>query len=105
VFSDKWNEVADCLSRIASISQMVRWAALWLLFVLRNAFRSATAGPPRPPRDRAVCRAQEKEIPKEEGATLWDCEELALRYVLEDGKLNLCVLLCVPATVSCPRAP
>ncbi len=33
--------------------------------------------------------AQEKELPKEKDATLWDCEELALRYVLEDGKLNL----------------
>ncbi len=34
---------------------------------------------------------QEKELPKEKDATLWDCEELALRYVLEDGKLNLYV--------------
>lgn len=25
------------------------------------------------------------------GATLWETEELALRYVLEDGKLNLCL--------------
>ena len=31
---------------------------------------------------------------KKEGApdsTLWEGEELALRYLLEDGKLNLCV--------------
>lgn len=35
----------------------------------------------------------EKEIPKEDDATLWECEELALRYVLEDGKLNLCLRL------------
>jgi hypothetical protein len=34
---------------------------------------------------------QEKELPKEKDATLWDCEELALRYILEDGKLNLYV--------------
>ena len=34
---------------------------------------------------------QEMSLPKSEGASLWDCEELALRYVIEDGKLNLCV--------------
>mmetsp|Transcript_27220 Transcript_27220/g.40647 ORF Transcript_27220/g.40647 Transcript_27220/m.40647 type:complete len:304 (+) Transcript_27220:136-1047(+) len=34
----------------------------------------------------------EAKLPKErEDATLWECEELALRYVLEDGKLNLCL--------------
>jgi hypothetical protein len=32
----------------------------------------------------------EKKLPKEkEGATLWECEEIALRYLLEDGKLNV----------------
>lgn len=35
----------------------------------------------------------EKTLPKEAEASLWDCEELALRYVLEDGKLNLCLRL------------
>jgi len=57
ILSEEWNDVADCLARIADISQM------------------------------------EKELPKEKDATLWDCEELALRYVLEDGKLNLCLRL------------
>jgi len=34
----------------------------------------------------------EKKLPREnEDATLWETEELALRYVLEDGKLNLCL--------------
>eukprot|EP00638_Chattonella_subsalsa_P001083 CAMPEP_0117753926 /NCGR_PEP_ID=MMETSP0947-20121206/12530_1 /TAXON_ID=44440 /ORGANISM="Chattonella subsalsa, Strain CCMP2191" /LENGTH=291 /DNA_ID=CAMNT_0005572929 /DNA_START=239 /DNA_END=1114 /DNA_ORIENTATION=- len=34
----------------------------------------------------------EAKLPKDrEDATLWECEELALRYVLEDGKLNLCL--------------
>ena len=34
----------------------------------------------------------EKSLPKDnEDATLWECEELALRYLLEDGKLNLCL--------------
>ena len=28
---------------------------------------------------------------KKDGSTLWECEELALRYLLEDGKLNLCL--------------
>lgn len=27
--------------------------------------------------------------------TLWECDELALRYILEDGKLNLCLRLLV----------
>lgn len=35
----------------------------------------------------------ERDLPKKEDATLWECEELALRYVLEDGKLNLCLRL------------
>jgi hypothetical protein len=34
----------------------------------------------------------EADLPKESKAsTLWECEELALRNVLEDGKLNLCL--------------
>jgi hypothetical protein len=34
----------------------------------------------------------EQKLPKEnDNATLWECEELALRYILEDGKLNLCL--------------
>jgi hypothetical protein len=34
----------------------------------------------------------EQKIPKDnEDATLLECEELALRYILEDGKLNLCL--------------
>eukprot|EP00640_Fibrocapsa_japonica_P003611 CAMPEP_0113935416 /NCGR_PEP_ID=MMETSP1339-20121228/2567_1 /TAXON_ID=94617 /ORGANISM="Fibrocapsa japonica" /LENGTH=304 /DNA_ID=CAMNT_0000937563 /DNA_START=183 /DNA_END=1097 /DNA_ORIENTATION=+ /assembly_acc=CAM_ASM_000762 len=34
----------------------------------------------------------ESKLPKDsENATLWECEELALRYLLEDGKLNLCL--------------
>ena len=28
---------------------------------------------------------------KKDDATLWECEEVALRYILEDGKLNLYV--------------
>lgn len=36
-------------------------------------------------------RSQEQRLPKAKAdATLWECEELALRYLLEDGKLNLC---------------
>lgn len=36
----------------------------------------------------------ERKLPKDkEEATLWECEELALRYLLEDGKLNLCLRL------------
>ncbi|RHY37642.1 hypothetical protein DYB25_007491 [Aphanomyces astaci] len=34
-------------------------------------------------------------MPKQDNATLWECEELALRYILEDGKLNLCLRLLV----------
>ncbi|OQS00783.1 hypothetical protein ACHHYP_02700 [Achlya hypogyna] len=37
----------------------------------------------------------ERKLPKQENATLWECEELALRYILEDGKLNLCLRLLV----------
>ena len=34
----------------------------------------------------------ETEIEKDnEDATLWECDEIALRYLLEDGKLNLCL--------------
>lgn len=32
---------------------------------------------------------------KDANATLWDCEEAALRFLLEDGKLNLCLRLLV----------
>lgn len=36
----------------------------------------------------------ERNLPKDKAeATLWECEELALRYLLEDGKLNLCLRL------------
>ncbi|KAF0693122.1 Aste57867_15868 [Aphanomyces stellatus] len=37
----------------------------------------------------------ERNLPKQENATLWECEELALRYILEDGKLNLCLRILV----------
>lgn len=30
-------------------------------------------------------------MPSKDGATLWEGEELALRFMLEDGKLNLCL--------------
>ena len=34
----------------------------------------------------------EAKLPKaNDDATLWECEEIALRFVLEDGKLNLCL--------------
>lgn len=34
----------------------------------------------------------EARLPKKsQSVTLWECEELALRHVLEDGKLNLCL--------------
>lgn len=36
---------------------------------------------------------QERKLPKAEGATLWECEEVVLRYLLEDGKVNLCLRL------------
>jgi hypothetical protein len=56
VCSRDWNDIADVMGRIATISEM------------------------------------ERSLPQEkEGATLWETEEAALRYVLEDGKLNLCL--------------
>lgn len=33
----------------------------------------------------------ERQLSKKHDATLWECEEIALRYLLEDGKLNLCL--------------
>lgn len=33
----------------------------------------------------------ERQLPKAKDATLWECEEVALRFLLEDGKLNLCL--------------
>nr|CCA18637.1 conserved hypothetical protein [Albugo laibachii Nc14] len=33
----------------------------------------------------------ERKLPKAKGVTVWECEEVALRYILEDGKLNLCL--------------
>jgi hypothetical protein len=37
---------------------------------------------------------QEKELPKgDQDQTLWDGEELALKFILEDGKLNLYVFI------------
>ena len=34
----------------------------------------------------------ERQLPKDDkDATLWECEEQALRFILEDGKLNLCL--------------
>eukprot|EP00753_Platysulcus_tardus_P006063 PLAT13960.1.p2 GENE.PLAT13960.1~~PLAT13960.1.p2 ORF type:complete len:304 (-),score=161.81 PLAT13960.1:134-1024(-) len=40
--------------------------------------------------------SMEKALPKaSEDATLWECEELALRYLLEDGKLNLCLRILI----------
>lgn len=81
VLSERWIEVGDVLGRIASISQMVLLCVIpmqtcWLL----EQRHYAALSPPL---------FQEKSLPKAEGASLWDCEELALRYVLEDGKLNL----------------
>ena len=38
----------------------------------------------------------ERQLPKEDkDATIWECEEQALRFVMEDGKLNLCLRLMV----------
>ena len=46
-----------------------------------------------PPACSQVAEMEEK-LPKDsEGSTLWECEELALRYLLEDGKMNLCLRL------------
>lgn len=40
----------------------------------------------------AAISEMEARLPKESAnATLWECEEVALRYVMEDGKLNLCL--------------
>lgn len=40
----------------------------------------------------ATISEMEAKLPKDSAqATLWECEEVALRYILEDGKLNLCV--------------
>lgn len=40
----------------------------------------------------ATVSEAEAKLPKDsEGATLWETEEAALRYLLEDGKLNLCL--------------
>ena len=38
-----------------------------------------------------TCQAYFPTTPCTPKATLWECEELALRNVLEDGKLNLCL--------------
>ena len=38
----------------------------------------------------------ERQLPKEDkDATIWECEEQALRFIMEDGKLNLCLRLMV----------
>lgn len=38
----------------------------------------------------------ESKLPSsKENATLWETEEQALRFVLEDGKLNLCLRLLI----------
>lgn len=34
---------------------------------------------------------QERNLPGKDGQTLWEGEEVALRFMLEDGKLNLCL--------------
>ena len=33
--------------------------------------------------------------PSKENSTLWESEEQAIRYLIEDGKLNLCLRLMV----------
>ncbi|KAK3285884.1 hypothetical protein CYMTET_6526 [Cymbomonas tetramitiformis] len=33
----------------------------------------------------------EQRLPKKEGGTLWDRDELTVRFVLEEGKLNMCL--------------
>lgn len=38
-----------------------------------------------------ICEMEAKMPKKHENETLWDGEEIALRYILEDGKLNLCL--------------
>lgn len=38
-----------------------------------------------------ICEMEAKMPKKNENETLWDGEEVALRYILEDGKLNLCL--------------
>lgn len=64
VLSPAWREQADKLNRLAGISQMER-----SLTKTRGVEVKGTAGE----------------------TTLWEGEELAMRYLLEDGKLNLCV--------------
>ena len=34
---------------------------------------------------------ESKLAPAKNGATLWETEELALRFIVEDGKMNLCL--------------
>ena len=47
----------------------------------------------------------EEKLPKDsEGSTLWECEELALRYLLEDGKMNLCLRLMDQPVCGAPSA-
>lgn len=66
VLSPAWAEMADKLFRIANISEM----------------------------EKKLARTKAVETKGSSGeTTLWEGEELALRYVLEDGKLNLCVRL------------
>ena len=36
-----------------------------------------------------ISEAERKMPKKSDDATLWECEELVLRFMLEDGKLNL----------------
>ena len=88
VLSDRWKEIGDTLGRVAAISHMVRpyFRCKHGGFMHNSGFNDVrtfadgmrTRGP-----------MQEMSLPKSEGASLWDCEELALRYVIEDGKLNL----------------
>lgn len=40
-------------------------------------------------------RLQERDLPKADGATIWDSDEMGLRFVLEEGKLSLIVRIAI----------
>ena len=71
--SEPWMKMADSLGRIGNITEMVCHISIPIEIYLPSS--------------------KEQSLPKDQDdATLWECEELALRYLLEDGKLNLYTL-------------
>ncbi len=77
ILSPPWREGGQSLHRVGRVTNMVREDASCCCELLRHWHVTF----------------QEKQLPKADHSTLWEGEELALRYLLEDGKLNLCLRL------------